>query len=129
MESNPADVFLTAEALKQAGLSRHLTVFEDGLLALAHLRETAEPPDIVMLDLNIAPISGLELLAEIRRDPNLAALPVVMVSGSESRHDVRKAYLAGANCYINKPTKLDEYLRVMKSFYEFWGTVATLPRH
>ena len=127
VESNPADAYLTVEALKQAGLSEGTTVVHDSDGALKSLREDGGPPDLVLLDLNVAPLSGLEVLAEIRGDPTLQSVPVVVVSGSENKSDVRNAYRSGANCYINKPAKLDEFLRYMKTCYEFWGTVVTLP--
>ena len=128
VESNPADAYLTVEALKQAGMEHGVTVFDDSSKALDHLRGGSEAADLVLVDLNVAPLSGLEMLAEIRRDPSLVYLPVVIVSGSENRDDVRKAYGSGANCYINKPARLEEFLRCMKTCYEFWGTVATLQR-
>ncbi len=126
IESNPADSYLTVEALKQAGLNEGVVVIEDSSKALDHMRAN-EHPDLVLLDLNVAPISGLDFLAQIRADPRLGTVPVVIVSGSENQEDVRKAYELHANCYINKPAQLDEFMRFMKSCYEFWGTVATLP--
>ncbi len=127
IESNPADAYLTIEALKQAGLSEGVSVQDDSACALDHLRKSEELPDLVLLDLNVAPISGLDFLAEVRKDERIGNVPVVIVSGSENRDDVRRAYSLHANCYINKPAHLDEFLRVMKTCYEFWGTVATLP--
>lgn len=127
VESNPADAYLTVEALKQAGLGEGIVVLDDSSLALDHLRKNGDPPDLVLLDLNVAPISGLDFLAQVRQDERLGNMPVVIVSGSENREDVRRAYELRANCYINKPARLDEFLRFMKTCYEFWGTVATLP--
>ena len=128
VESNPADAYLTVEALKHAGLAEGVTVFDDSAKALSHMREGSTAADLILLDLHVAPLSGLEMLAEIRKDPHLGFTPVVIVSGSENKDDVRQAYGNGANCYINKPAKLDEFMRFMKTCYEFWGTVATLPR-
>jgi CheY-like chemotaxis protein len=127
IESNPADLYLTVEALKQAGLIEGVTALDDSARALEHMRGNGGIPDLVLLDLNVGPISGLDFLAEVRRDAALETVPVVIVSGSENREDVRRAYQLGANCYINKPAHLDEFLRIMKTCYEFWGTVATLP--
>jgi CheY-like chemotaxis protein len=126
VESNPADAYLTIEAFKQAGLSEGIVVHDDSSRALDHIRQN-ELPDLVLLDLNVAPISGLDFLAEIRADERLSNVPVVIVSGSENRDDVRKAYALRANCYINKPAHLEEFLRCIKTCYDFWGTVATLP--
>jgi CheY-like chemotaxis protein len=127
IESNAADAYLTVEALKQAGLTDGITVIDDSRKALDYLRQGGAAPDLVFLDLNVAPISGLEVLAEIRSDSKLEYLPVVVVSGSENADDVRNAYKLRANCYINKPARLNDLLRFMKTCYEFWGTVVTLP--
>ena len=127
VESNPADAYLTVEALKQAGLAEGVVVLNNSTDALDHLLTNGELPDLVLLDLNVAPISGLDLLAQVRAHDRLGNVPVVIVSGSENREDVRRAYQLRANCYINKPGRLDEFLRFMKTCYEFWGTVATLP--
>ena len=127
VESNPADAYLTVDALKQAGLTEQVAVVDDSAKALELLGQDGARPDLVLLDLNVAPLSGLELLSRIRSDQKLGSLPVVIVSGSENKDDVRRAYELRANCYITKPAKLDEFLRCMKTCYEFWGTVATLP--
>ncbi|SRR5579883_671317 len=125
IESNPADAYLMVDALKQAGLTQGVTVVDDSVRALEQLRK--ETPDLVLLDLSVTPLSGLEVLAEIRLDPKLESVPVIVVSGSENKQDVHNAYRLHANCYINKPGRLDDFLRFMKTCYEFWGTVVTLP--
>lgn len=127
VESNPADAFLTMEALKQAGWTEGITTVEDSQQALDYLRTEIPGPDLVFLDLNVAPMTGLEVLQQIRADARIGTIPVAIVSGSENKEDIRKAYQLGANCYLNKPAKLEEFLRYMKTCYEFWGTVATLP--
>lgn len=132
VESNPADAYLTVQALKEAGFSNEITVIEDGEKALAYLRQdgihaSAPPPDLILLDLNLVPISGLDVLAEVRSNPRLAHIPVLVISGSQNAEDVRRAYQLGANCYITKPNHLDQFMRFMKSCHEFWGVVATLP--
>jgi CheY-like chemotaxis protein len=127
VESNPADAYLSLEGLKLAGLSQGVTVVDDSAKAWEHLQLEGPSPDLVLLDLNIAPISGLELLGRIRANAKLANVPVVIMSGSENKEDVRRAYRSGANSYINKPARLDEFNRFMKTCYEYWGTVATLP--
>ena len=125
VESNPADSYLIVEAIKQAGDSHRITVVEDSSGAIEEIGR--ELPDIVLLDLNVSPASGFEVLAQIRSDARAAALPVVIMSGSQNQSDVRKAYELHANCYITKPAKLDEFMRCVKTWYEFWLTVATLP--
>src|ERR1700722_8391401 len=113
VESNPADAFLTVEALKQAGLTDDVTVIEDSQRALEHL-QSASAPDLIFLDLDLIPISGLDLLEKVRAHPRLCATPVVIMSGSENGDDIRKSYRSGANCYIKKPSTLNEFMRVIK---------------
>jgi two-component system, chemotaxis family, response regulator Rcp1 len=128
VESNPADAYLTLEALKQVAPVEYVTAIDDGPSALAYLRHGgALSPDVVFLDLNLTPMSGFEVLTEIRSTPSLAFIPIVILSGSRNAGDVRKAYQLGANCYVTKPTNLDEFLKSIKACYEFWGTIATLP--
>lgn len=126
VESNPADAYITAEALKQAGMTSGVTVVDSGERALQHL-ESEPAPDMIFLDLNLTVVSGLEVLKKIRAHPKLRAVPVVMLSGSLNAKDVEDSYMQGANCYITKPASLEEFLRFMQIFYEFWGSVATLP--
>lgn len=128
VESNPADAYLTAEGLKRAGLISDITVIDDGQRAIDHL-ETSPAPDMIFLDLNLGAPSGIEVLKTIRSHPKLRSIPVVIMSGSQSAEDIHKCYESGANCYITKPTNLDEFLRFMKIFYDFWGSVATLPHN
>ncbi len=114
------------EGLRRAGLSEAVTVVEDSEQALAHLSDEVSP-DLIFLDLNLAPMSGLDLLGKIRSHPHCGTVPVIVVSGSQNRDDVRKAYQSGANCYITKPSSLDEFFTFMKISYDFWSLVATLP--
>ena len=127
IESSPADAYLTSEALKQAGLTSEIIVIQDGEAALRHL-ETAAAPDMILLDLNLEILSGLDLLGKIRANPRLAAIPVLMLSGSENAKDIQESYRHGANGYIKKPGNLEGVLRNMKILCEFWGSVATLPQ-
>lgn len=126
VESNPADSYLMVEGLRRAGLSEAVTVVEDSEQALAHLSNPVSP-DLIFLDLNVAPMSGLDFLRSIRSDPHFGTVPVIIVSGSENRDDVRKAYESGANCYVAKPSNLDEFFACMKICYDFWSSVVTLP--
>ena len=127
VESSPADAYLIAEALKQAGMRDGLTTIHNSRKALDYLEDGKTPPHLVILDLNLAPLSGFQLLSKIRSNPELAALPVIVMSGSEDGRDVKKAYQLGANCYIVKPGSLDEFLRSMKIWYQYWNTVVRLP--
>jgi two-component system, chemotaxis family, response regulator Rcp1 len=126
VESSPADAYLIAEALKQAGMGNELMTLQDSREALDYL-EDGNPPGLVILDLNLAPLTGFQLLSKIRSNPELAAMPVIVMSGSEDGRDVKKAYELGANCYIVKPSSLEEFLRSMRIWYEYWSTVVRLP--
>jgi len=114
------------EGLRRAGLSEAVTVVEDSEQALDQLSSQISP-DLIFLDLNLTPMSGLDLLGRIRVHPHCATVPVIIISGSQNRDDVRKAYEFGANCYITKPSSLDEFFTFMKISYDFWSSVATLP--
>lgn len=127
VESNPADSYLIVEALKQAGLPEGVTAIDDSQSALDYLARESPPPDLILLDLNLSPLNGFELLSQIRSSPALGTTPVVIMSGSQNSKDVKKAYELRANCYICKPTTLDQFLRSMKTAYEFWNGVVTLP--
>jgi two-component system, chemotaxis family, response regulator Rcp1 len=126
IESNPADSYLIVEGLKQVGPTEGVRVLDDSQEALNQL-ESGPRPDLILLDLHLEPKSGFEVLIEIRSNPALESVPVIVVSGSDDAETIRRAYQLGANCYIHKPNTLDEFLRFMKTFYQFWGTVATLP--
>jgi len=125
VESNPADTYLIVEALKQAGMVDGVETLDDSQRALEHLQR--DTPDLVLLDLNLAPLNGFELLTHIRSQPSLKATPVAIMSGSQNSRDVKKAYELGANCYICKPTTLEKFMKFMKISYEFWNGVVTLP--
>ncbi len=126
VESNPADAYLLLEALKQDEHTE-VTVIDDGQKALAFLLEEPRSPDLIFLDLNVTPVTGLEILAQVRSNPRLQCIPVVVISGSRNGGDVRRAYQLGANCFITKPTNLDQFLRCMKACHEFWAAIVTLP--
>jgi chemotaxis family two-component system response regulator Rcp1 len=126
VESNAADAYLMLEALKQDE-AVEITVFDDGQKALAFLLQESRSPDLIFLDLNITPVSGLEILAQVRANPKLECIPVVVISGSRNAEDVRRAYQLGANCFITKPNSLDQFVRCLKACHEFWATTVTLP--
>jgi CheY-like chemotaxis protein len=132
VEDNAADVRLLQEALKEADMEISMPVAGDGAAALAFLRREgkyahAPRPDLVLLDLNLPKIDGREVLAEIKRDPGLRIIPVVVLTTSRSEEDVLKSYDLHANCYITKPVNLERFLDIVKSIKEFWLTVARLP--
>lgn len=128
VEDSPADVRLTREAFKAVEIQHTLRVVHDGESALEFLRNASCPrPDIVLLDLNLPGISGHEVLAEIRRDPELTMTPVCILSTSSAESDVLDAYRAHTNCYVVKPIDLTEFRRVLQQIESFWSSVAKIP--
>lgn len=132
VEDNPGDVRLTQEALREGKVRNHLHVAADGVEALAFLRREAQyanapQPDLILLDLNLPKKSGREVLAEIKADPALRRIPVVILTVSKAEEDVLKSYNLHANCYITKPVDLDQFIEVVKSIEDFWLTVVVLP--
>jgi len=131
-EDNPGDVRLTREALKDAKISNHLSVVADGLETLAFLHRegryaNAPRPHLILLDLNMPRMDGRQVLATIKADEDLRRIPVVVLSTSQDRQDIQKAYALQANCYVTKPTNYDQFVSVVKSVEEFWATIVELP--
>ena len=132
VEDNPGDVRLTQEALKEGKVRNNIYVAYDGLEALAFLRregpyaETVQP-DLILLDLNLPRMDGREFLAEIKDDPVLKRIPVVVLTTSQSETDILRTYNLHANCFISKPVDLDQFMTVVKAIENFWMTIVTLP--
>jgi chemotaxis family two-component system response regulator Rcp1 len=132
VEDNPGDVRLTQEALREGKVKNNLHVARDGVEALAFLRregihKDATRPDLVLLDLNLPRKDGREVLAEIKADPALKMLPVVVLTTSSAEADILNTYSLHANCYITKPVDLEQFVKVVKSIDDFWLTVVRLP--
>ena len=132
VEDNPGDVRLTMEALKEGRLLNHVSVAEDGVEALAFLRQKGKyadeaRPDLILLDLNLPKKDGREVLAEIKEDPELRHIPVVVLTTSTAEQDVLRTYDLHANCYINKPVDFEQFIEVVKSVGDFWFSVVILP--
>ena len=133
VEDNPGDVRLTMEALRDAKVRNNLHVAKDGIEAMAFLRHegqyaSAIRPDLVLLDLNLPRKDGREVLAEIKADPELKTIPVVVLTTSRSEQDVLQSYQLQANCYISKPVDLEQFITVVRSIEDFWLTIVTLPQ-
>ncbi len=133
VEDSPGDVRLTREALKEGKILNNLNVMGDGVEALAFLRKqgpyaNATRPDLVLLDLNLPKKDGREVLAEIKNDPDLKRIPVVILTTSSAEKDVLKSYDLHANCYVTKPVDFDQFITVVKSVEDFWLTVVKLPK-
>jgi len=133
VEDNPGDVRLTQEAFRDTNMSVHLHVASDGVEALAFLRNEgahihAPRPDLILLDLNLPKMDGREVLAHIKQDENLKAIPTVILTTSEAEADIAKSYQLQANCYLSKPVRLDAFQSLVKSINDFWLTRVKLPR-
>ena len=132
VEDNPGDVRLTVEALKENKLHNNLHVVGDGEEAMAFLRRESEyadvpRPDLILLDLNMPKKDGRETLAEIKEDPDLKRIPVVILTTSQVEENVLKTYDLHANCYVTKPVDLDQFIKVVKTIEAFWLTIVRLP--
>jgi two-component system, chemotaxis family, response regulator Rcp1 len=132
VEDSPADVLITREAFEEFRIVNTLHVVEDGVEALAFLNRegkyaSAPQPDLILLDLNLPRKSGREVLTEIKENPRLRSIPVVILTTSPSEQDVLQAYEHHANCYIVKPVGFDNFVEAMKSIRQFWFSVVTLP--
>jgi len=133
VEDNPGDARLTIEAFKEGEMNNNLHVIEDGVEAIAFLRRegkyTAAPrPDLILLDLNLPKKDGREVLAELKDDPELRSIPVVILSTSNAERDINNTYDYHANCYITKPVDFEQFVRVVKSIENFWVSIAQLPQ-
>ena len=133
VEDNPGDVRLTREAMKEAKVRNQLNVVGDGVEALEYLRRQgrftdAPRPDLILLDLNLPKKDGREVLAEIKADPLLRSIPVVVLTTSNADVDVEQAYQLHANCYITKPVDFDQFMKVVQKIDDFWVNIVTLPR-
>jgi len=132
VEDNPGDVRLTQEAFKDAKVHLQMHVVNDGVEALDFLKrrgdyEKSPRPDLILLDLNLPRKDGRDVLAEVKADPALKSIPVVILTTSASDVDIESSYLLHANCYISKPVDLEGFLTVVRSIDNFWFSVVKLP--
>jgi CheY-like chemotaxis protein len=132
VEDDPGDVLITREAFAQNKVRNHLSVVSEGEAALALLRRNGEyadapRPDLILLDLNLPGKAGHEVLAEIKTDPELQRIPVVVLTTSDAEEDVLRSYDLHANAYVTKPVDFDRFLHVVRQIDEFFVTVVKLP--
>jgi len=132
VEDNPGDARLAKEALTDSKIKNKLHFASDGEEAADFLFrrgkfEEAPRPDLILLDLNLPKKDGRELLAEIKNDPHLKRIPVVILTTSKAEEDIIKTYNLHANCYITKPLDLDQFMKVVRTIEEFWLTIVRLP--
>lgn len=132
VEDNPGDVELVREALITNNIKNELHVVSDGVKAISYLKRLtgyadAGRPDLILLDLNLPKKNGLEVLKEIKTDPDLQTIPVIVLTGSKSEVDILKSYQLHANCFITKPVDYAEFLNAIKSIGDFWCGIVKLP--
>ena len=132
IEDNPGDAELVRIALEQAKLYNQLLVVGDGEKAIALLRQQApyediQRPELILLDLNLPGTSGFEVLSEIKSDKELMRIPVVVLTSSKADEDILKSYNLHANCFINKPLDLSQFLYVVGCIEKFWSSIVILP--
>ena len=134
VEDNAADVRLTQEVLTDSKIRNNITVATDGAEALSCLRQQgkfkgAPRPDLILLDLNLPVKDGREVLAQIKNDPELKAIPVVILTTSKAEEDIVRTYNLHANCYITKPVDLEQFVTVVNYIEDFWLAIVKLPPH
>ncbi len=132
VEDNQSYVSLMMEALEESQVLTNMNVVMDGAEAMAFLRRESKyahgpRPDLIVLDLNLPKIKGQKVLEEVKNDPDLKRIPVVIFTVSSAEQDILKSYNLHANCYIIKPKNLDRFMEVVKSTINFWFTVVQLP--
>ena len=132
IEDNPGDVRLAQEAFKEGNINVNLDVVMDGMEAINFLRkvgayENSLTPDLVLLDLNLPKKDGREVLSDIKADPSLRSIPVVILTTSNSEQDILNSYNLHVNCYINKPVDFDRFFDIIQKIEDFWLQTAILP--
>ncbi len=132
VEDNEGDIILTLEAFKEAKIINSIDVVRDGELALRFLAKEGEfkdveTPDLILLDINLPKIDGLEVLTSIKNDPKLSIIPVIILTTSDDERDILKSYQARANCYITKPVSYNSFMDVIKTLNDFWIRIVKLP--
>ncbi|XRQ09989.1 response regulator [Actinomadura welshii] len=133
VEDDPGDVLLTVEAFEHNKVNNSLHVVNDGEQAMAYLRQEGEHagaprPDLILLDLNLPRKDGREVLAEIKDDPDLRRIPVVVLTTSEADEDILRSYNLHANAYVTKPVDFEQFISVVRRIDDFFVTVVKLPR-
>jgi two-component system, chemotaxis family, response regulator Rcp1 len=132
VEDNPADARLTQEALRESRIRNKLHHVKDGVEALQFLKregafKDSSTPDLVLLDLNLPRKDGREVLLEMKQDPKLRLIPVVVLTTSEAEQDIVKSYELHANCYVTKPVDLEKFIHIVRAIEDFWLAVVALP--
>lgn len=132
VEDDIGDVELTREALVDSKITVNLHVVQDGVEAMDYLRQagdfaSAVLPDLVLLDLNLPRKDGREVLQDIKGDPTLRKIPVIVLTTSDTEEDIVRSYNLGVNCYVQKPVGMEEFIRIVRVMEDFWFTIVKLP--
>lgn len=129
VEDNEGDIILTLEALKETRVRNQVSIARNGEKALAFLQEASVLPDLILLDINLPKVDGLEVLQTIKSNERLKIIPVIMLSTSSSDRDVKASYMNHANCFISKPVDLGHFMEVVRTIENFWISIARLPQN
>ena len=132
VEDNRGDIRLIQEALKRSTVAHEVVTVRNGMDAMSYLHREGEyseapRPDLILLDLNLPRKDGREVLAEIKADPELKRIPVVVLTTSKNDDDISQSYNLHVNCYITKSRNLSQLFEIVKGIEEFWLKIATLP--
>ena len=128
VEDNEGDVLLTREALKESRIKNEMTVAINGELALSMLSDGSALPDLILLDINLPKIDGLEVLTKIKTSDRLKIIPVIMLSTSSAEKDILASYANHANCFITKPVDLPRFMEMIRTIEDFWIRLVNLPQ-
>lgn len=133
IEDSPSDANLTIKGFINAKIANNLRWVENGETAMNYLRQQGEfanvrRPDLILLDLNLPGMDGREILTEIKSDPNLKMIPVVILTTSADEHDILRSYNLNANCYVTKPLDVYQFIQVVQLIQDFWLAAVALPR-
>lgn len=134
VEDNPRDIELTLEALEEHHLANRVTTVKDGVEAMEYLNRKgnfsnrkAENPAVILLDIKMPRMDGIEVLTEIRKDTKLKTIPVVILTSSREEPDLKKCYELGVNAYVVKPVEFTEFIKAVKHLGIFWALINELP--
>jgi len=132
VEDNEGDIVLTLEVLKEAKVLNIVQVVKDGEAALQYVRKEGryknmETPGLILLDINLPKVDGMEVLQEIKNDIDLRVIPVVILTTSDSEKDILESYQHHANCFITKPVDFEKFMHVVRMIKDFWIGIVKLP--
>ncbi len=133
VEDNEGDILLTLEAFKEIKVKNSIAVVKDGEEAIEFLKKQGQyadrtMPNLILLDINMPKLNGIEVLDFIKKDEKLKKIPVVMLTTSSSESDIAACYEKSANCFITKPLDFGKFLNVVEAIESFWFTIAQLPK-